>query len=255
MGDDATLVNVDSRRPQPNPGFPRAKLVDRRDVSEDLIVIKLEPEEGPFKFKPGQYCTLGLDGIERAYSIASAPHEPWLEIFVELVPEGGLTPRIFRMQVGDCISVRPRAKGLFTMDQRVHHHFMLATVTGVAPSISMLRSCNLEGVQDHKFYVLLGASYQDELTYEEELTALAARHPNLLEFIPTVSRPNEERNAAWHGAKGRVNAIAEQYLNRFELPQDDTLIYACGHPGMIEAVKETFVPQGWMFKEERFWKE
>lgn len=255
MAEDATLVNVESPRPQPNPGFPTAELVERRDVSEDLMVIKLVPENGPFKFKPGQYCTLGLDGIERAYSIASAPHEPWVEIFVELVPEGELTPRMFRMRVGDRISIRPRAKGLFTIDQRVHHHFMLATVTGVAPSISMLRSCNLEGVQDHKFYVLLGASYQDELTYDEELAALASSHPNLLEFVPTVSRPNEERNADWQGAKGRVNAIAENYLNRFELPQDDTLIYACGHPGMIEAVKETFVPQGWMFKEERFWKE
>ena len=255
MAEDATLVNVEEPRPQPNPGFPTATLVDRRDVSEDLMVIKLEPEEGPFKFKAGQYCTLGLDGIERAYSIASAPHEPWLEIFVELVPEGDLTPILFRMQIGDRISVRPRAKGLFTLDQRVHHHFMVSTVTGVAPSISMLRACHLEGVQDHKFYVLLGASYQDELTYDKELTALAVAQPNLLEFVPTVSRPTEERNTSWEGAKGRVNAIAEEYLHRFELPQDDTLIYACGHPGMIGAVKKIVVPQGWMFKEERFWKE
>ena len=198
---------------------------------------------------------MGLDGIERAYSIASAPHEPFVEIFVELVPEGGLTPLMFRMQIGDSISIRPRAKGLFTMDQRVHHHFMVSTVTGVAPSISMLRHCNLEGIQDHKFYILLGASYQDELTYDEELNALEKSHPNLLEFVPTVSRPNEERNATWQGAKGRVNAIVEEYLNRSELPQDDTMVYACGHPGMIEAVKELVVPQGWMFIEERFWKE
>ncbi len=255
MVEDATLINVEGSRPQPNPEFPTATLVDRRDVSEDLIVIKLQPDEGPFKFKPGQYCTLGLDGIERAYSIASAPHEPWLEIFVELVPEGELTPRMFRMEIGDRISIRPRAKGLFTLDQRVHHHFMVSTVTGVAPSISMLRNCYLEGTQDHKFYVLLGASYEDELAYDVELAALADTHPHLLEFVPTVSRPNEERNADWQGAKGRVNAITEEYLNRFELPQDDTLIYACGHPGMIEGVREIVVPQGWMFKEERFWKE
>ena len=56
------------------------------------MVIKLEPEEELFKFKAGQYCTLGLDGIERAYSIVSAPYEPCLEIFVELVPDGALTP-------------------------------------------------------------------------------------------------------------------------------------------------------------------
>ena len=132
---------------------------------------------------------------------------------------------------------------------------MAATVTGVAPSISMLRSCHLESAPGHKFYVLLGASYADELTYEEELAGLAAIHPDLLEFVPTVSRPNEPRNAGWEGAKGRVNVIFDEYLRKFDLPQDDSMIYTCGHPGMINAVKEQVVPQGWMFKEERFWKE
>ena len=195
MVEDVTLAELEIPRAQPNPGWPRAVLVERRDITDDLWVIRLEPEDGPFKFRPGQYCTLGLDGIERAYSIASAPHEPFLEIFVELVPDGELTPLMHKMKVGDAMSIRPRPKGLFTMENRVHHHFMVATVTGVAPSISMLRSSHLEGGKDHKFYLLLGASYQDELTYDKELGALAITHPELLEFVPTVSRPNEERNA------------------------------------------------------------
>ena len=62
--------------------LPQARLVYRRDVTEDLMVIKLEPVDGPFSFKPGQYCTLGKEGVERAYSIVSAPYEPELEIFV-----------------------------------------------------------------------------------------------------------------------------------------------------------------------------
>jgi ferredoxin-NADP reductase len=250
-----TGARLKTPRAQPNPGWSKAVLTERRDVTEDLWVIRLEPEEGPFRFKPGQYCTLGLNGIERAYSIASAPHEPFLEIFVELVPDGELTPLMHKMEIGDAMSIRPRPKGLFTLEERVHHHFMVATVTGVAPSISMLRSFHMEGLQGHRFYVLLGASYQDELTYGQELSDLAITHPELLEFVPTVSRPNEERNAGWQGAKGRVNAIVDEYLEKFDLPQDDTMVYTCGHPGMIEDVRRRVVPEGWMFKEERFWKE
>ena len=119
----------------------------------------------------------------------------------------------------------------------------------------MLRSCLLEGVRGHKFYVILGASYSDELTYGQELAGIAAKRPDLLEFVPTVSRPNEARNAGWQGAKGRANTIVEEYLEKFNLPQDDTMLYACGHPGMIEDVKQKVVSKGWMFKEERFWKE
>lgn len=235
--------------------LPTAKLVDRSDITSDLMIIKLEPQEETFGFKPGQYCTLGLEGIERAYSIVSAPHEPLLEIFVELVPDGELTPRLWKMKEGDSVSIRPRAKGLFLLDRKVHHHFMLATVTGVAPYLSMIRSYIHEGEEGHKFYVLLGASYADELTYDKELAEMAAQHPYDITFVPTVSRPCEERNAAWQGAKGRVNTIAEDYLETFELPMDDTRIYTCGHPGMIEDMKAKMPPKGWKFTEERFWKQ
>ena len=244
----------------PNPMFPRAKLVERVDVTDELMVIRLEPEgDGVFNFKPGQYCTLGLGRIERAYSIASAPHENFLEIFVELVPDGELTPLMWRLKPGDYMSVRPRPKGIFTMDQKVRHHFMLTTVTGVAPSISMVRNYlhlgGHQGGEDKVFYILLGASYYDELTYDEELGRLAEKHPESVKFVPTVSRPEHPRNAGWTGAKGRVNVIAQEYLEKYRLPQDDTMVYGCGHPGMIEDMKATLPGQGWKFKEERFWKE
>lgn len=238
----------------PNSAFPRAKLVERRDITPDLMVIKLEPEQSPFDFKPGQYCTLGLGKLERAYSIVSAPHEPLLEIFVELIPEGELTPLMWQLKVGDHMSIRPKAKGIFTMDQQTHHHFMVATVTGVAPFVNMIRSYLHCGGQDHRFYLLLGASFQDELVYDVELNRVANERPDCVQFVPTVSRPDEARNAGWRGAKGRVNLIAEEYLEIFNPPQEDTVVYACGHPGMIAGLKTRISPKDWKFKEERFWK-
>ncbi|MDA0263200.1 MAG: FAD-binding oxidoreductase [Chloroflexi bacterium] len=244
----------------PNPAFPTGKLVDRRDVTEDLMVIKLEVSEN-FNFKPGQYCTLGLGKIERAYSIVSAPYEKYLEIFVELVPDGELTPKMFALEIGDKMSVRPRAKGIFTLDPKMHHHFMLSTVTGVAPSVSIVRQYlhDLESGdganKGHVFYIMYGASYVDELTYDVEFQDLAEKHPDIVKFVPTISRPTEARNDGWEGVTGRVNTIAEEYLAKFGLPKDDTKVYACGHPGMIEEMKEKLPPQGWNFIEERFWKE
>ena len=238
----------------PNPAFPTATLVERQDLTEDLMVIKLEPS-GPFNFKPGQYCTLGLGKIERAYSIVSAPYEKYLEIFVELVPDGELTPLMWDLNIGDRMSVRPRAKGLFLMDQKMHHHYMLSTVTGLAPSASIVRQYLHDGVDEgHVFYIMYGASYIDELTYDVEFNELAKKYPETVKFVPTISRPTEARNAGWEGATGRVNTIAEEYLEKFDLPKNDTKVYACGHPGMIEDVKGKLLPNGWNFIEERFWK-
>ena len=101
----------------------------------------------------------------------------------------------------------------------------------------------------------MGASYVDEFVYDKELSELAAEHPDLVTFVPTISRPDEERNAEWTGEKGRVNEIVEKYAEEFGLGTEDTLVYACGHPGMIEDVKDRMLPKGYAVEEERFWKE
>src|SRR5207237_988898 len=104
----------------------------------DLAVVRLQPEI-PYAFTPGQYCTIGLDGVERPYSIVSSPHEPFLELFLELVQHGELTPKLWTLRVGDAVSLRPRPKGVFTLEEKFPVHLMVATVTGIAPFVSILR--------------------------------------------------------------------------------------------------------------------
>jgi ferredoxin--NADP+ reductase len=95
----------------------------------------------------------------------------------------------------------------------------------------------------------------EEFTYQEELEALAASHPDTVVYVPTVSRPTDVKNAAWTGVKGRVNTLVEEYVDRYGLNSDSTLVYACGHPGMIEDVNERLNPRGFKVKEERYWKQ
>ena len=132
---------------------------------------------------------------------------------------------------------------------------MVATVTGVVPYISIIREYLHDGREGHHFHVLQGASYEDEFTYGEELNRLAAEHPDLITYVPTFSRPQEGRNEGWSGRTGRVNDIVECYVEKQGLEPDATLVYACGHPGMIENVKNRFLPRGFKVEEERFWKE
>ena len=236
------------------PELPQATVTKRKDLSDELMLLWLAPDT-PFTFKPGQYCTIGLEKIERAYSIVSGPHEPAIELFVELVPDGPLSTRLWRLHEGDKVSIRPRAKGLFLMDQKYTNHFMVSTVTGIVPFVSIVRSYLHRGDEGHHFYILQGASYLDEFGYKEELESLASSHPNAITYVPTVSRPQEERNLGWTGATGRVNLIAEEYLDKFGLSSESTLVYACGHPGMIEDVKARLTPKGYKVAEERFWKQ
>lgn len=228
----------------------------REDHTPELWKVWIEKPEG-YSFKPGQYCTIGSDGIERAYSIVSAPHESTLELFVELVPppDGVLTPILHQLYPGDRVTIRPRAKGLFTFKPDKPNHLLVATVTGIVPYISYLRDYVYHGRKGHRFYVLQGASYADEFVYDDEMNRLASDHPDLIEYVPTVSRPDEAANQEWTGQKGRVNLIVERYADAFELTPEDTLVYACGHPAMIEDIKERLRPKGFEVEEERYWKE
>ena len=139
--------------------FMWAKLTKREQLTDDLWKMWLQPEE-KFDFKPGQYCTIGTGGIERAYSIASSPDEDQIELFVELVPppDGNLTPLLNDLKVGEAVTIRPRAKGIFVMKPDFKNHVMVGTVTGIAPYVSMLRKHISDPyLKESNFYVLEGA--------------------------------------------------------------------------------------------------
>ena len=93
--------------------FTTCEITRRIDLTEDLWKIWLKPAQS-FDFKPGQYCTIGAEGIERPYSIASSPDEAEIELFIELVPppDGNLTPVLFDLSVGTRVDVAPSSEGV-----------------------------------------------------------------------------------------------------------------------------------------------
>ena len=242
-----------------------AKVVERRDLSEDLWLIKVDPG-GPFKFVAGQYATLGVDvegkRIERAYSIVSSPYEEMLEFFVELVPQGALTPHLYKLQVGDTMSCRKIAKGRFTLDLRSgkKHHLLLATVTGLAPYVSYVRTLYKDWKEgnspmpgDHKLYCIQGGSRSWEFGYRDEMEKFAAEAP-WFKYVATVSRPWEDPN--WRGETGRVDDLIRKYAATWNLDPAETVGYLCGHPNMVENGRGILQRAGWkkdaMFEEVYF---
>lgn len=253
---DWRAVDLSKLRVKRSPKMSEVKILRKVDITSDLMLAWIEKPEG-FVFKAGQYCTIGSGGIERAYSIVSAPHEDDIELFLELVPppEGNLTPKLWELEPGDTLSIRPRAKGIFTFKPDFPNQFLVSTVTGVVPYISFIRDYLNRGLKGHHFHVLQGASYFEEFTYKDELERYAQEFPELVTYVPTVSRPKEKGNRAWTGTTGRVNDIVENYVEKYKLTPDKTLVYACGHPGMIENVKERLIPKDFRVEEERFWKQ
>ncbi len=221
--------------------FYRAHITNREEFSSDLWKIRIDPG-GEFQFVAGQYATLGVRTsdklIERAYSIVSSPYEKELEIFIELVPQGELTPQLHKVQVGGEVTLRKIAKGRFMLDLKSGHknHLLLCTVTGVAPFVSYARTLHKDWKEnrfpaDIHLYMINGASRSWEFGYREELERIAAEVP-WLTYVPTISRPWEDPQ--WKGETGRVEDIIRKYSDQWGLTGADTTGYLCGHPEMIE---------------------
>lgn len=243
--------------------FLRARITRRTDFAPDLWSIRVKPE-GEFKFVPGQYATLGIDGperrLERPFSMASSPHEEEIEFFLELVQDGKFSPPIFHLQRGDELWLRRSAKGRFVLDLASgrSNHLLVATVTGVAPFVSFARFLHHEWKQDrfkseHTLFLIDGASRSWELGYCEELQEIAEEVP-WLNYVPTVSRPWEDTN--WRGEAGRVDDVLRKYVDLWKLQSSNTIAYLCGHPEMVEHSKGILTRIGFSkasLKEEVYW--
>lgn len=254
--------------PQPTPPGDKhyiAKVLERKDLSEDLWLIRVDPG-GPFSFKAGQYATLGVDHdgkrIERAYSIVSSPYEDGLEFFIELVPQGELTPHLYKLHVGDTMLCRKISKGRFTLDLKSGrtNHLLLATVTGLAPFVSYVRtlykdwkSGSSEMPGNHKLFCIQGGSRSWEFGYRDEMEKIAAEVP-WFEYVTTISRPWEDTQ--WSGQTGRVDDLVRHYTTQWGLKPTETTGYLCGHPNMVENCRGILQRAGWqkgsMFEEVYF---
>lgn len=97
------------------------------------------------RFENGQFLMLGLQAgekrIVRAYSIASANYEEYLEFYSIKVPGGALTSRLQNIREGSPILISSKPTGTLVLrDLRPGKRLLLlATGTGVAPFMSILK--------------------------------------------------------------------------------------------------------------------
>lgn len=143
---------------------------------------------------------LGLPGearpILRAYSIASPAYADELEFLSIKTPHGALTSRLQRIKVGDGIYLGRKSTGTLVADalKPGKRLFLLATGTGLAPFLSLIRDAE---IYDRFAQVVVVHSVRQvsDLAYRDELNGLLAGDPLVqdqalvqLSYVPTVTR-------------------------------------------------------------------
>jgi ferredoxin--NADP+ reductase len=182
--------------------------------------------------------------VRRSYSLASAPGAP-LEFYLAEVSGGAFTPALFKLEVEDPVWVEPKPQGFFTLEwvPAAEELWMVATGTGLAPFISMLRSGE-PLTRFSRVVVVHGVRQSDHLGYADELAALSRAHAGRLIWVPVVSR---ERTAALplHGRITDVLSSGElEHRVELELAPARSHVMLCGNPAMIDEVQTLLEARG-----------
>ncbi len=251
-----------------NPAIYNATVGERHEIHSQLMILRVRPENALLPFAPGQFAVLGLRGeeprvfdsgaqaeevapdtlIRRAYSIASSSAErQYIEFYINVVTTGQLTPRLFALRPGSRLFLAPKSSGLFTLDRVAPKKpvMLIATGTGLAPYMSMLRTFLLQE-PERKFIVVQGARHSCDLGYRAELESLARLRPNLT-YIPSITRP--EQDPHFRGPTGRVQTLLDrgivEELAGISLDPRVMDVFLCGNPDMIKETQELLQRRGY----------
>ncbi len=198
-----------------------SRILENRQISDSSGILSFSRE---FRFKAGQVVGITTEpGLpKRLYSISSAEMNENIEILYKVIPEGELTPKLNKLNPGDLLYVTPPF-GSFTSGN--YPSCFIATGTGLAPFLSMIRSGN------ENCKLLLHGSRDIEDFYEAEYlqTELGRR------YVQCYTGKKD-----FSDFRGRVTA----YIRNTSELDPDFIYYLCGSAEMVVETREVLIGKG-----------
>jgi|TARA_B100001287_G_C22574034_1_gene477676 ferredoxin--NADP+ reductase len=149
------------------------KVIETKHWSDKTFTFKTTRKPG-MRFKNGEFVMMGLKhegkNILRAYSVASANHEEYLEWLSIKVQDGELTSKLQNLKVGDEVIMNDKATGTLVIDylKPGRNLYLVSTGTGLAPFLSIINDPETYENFD-KVILTHTVQHPDELVYREEL--------------------------------------------------------------------------------------
>ncbi|HEX4684433.1 MAG TPA: ferredoxin reductase [Gemmatimonadaceae bacterium] len=223
-----------------------ASVVGVRDETPHARTLVLDVPEWP-GHRPGQHVDVRLvaeDGYEaqRSYSIASATDDARIELTIERLDDGEVSPYLCDvLHAGDKLELRGPIGGYFVWT--IAHGGPLVLIgggSGIVPLMAMLRHrarAESAGGTPVPVRLLYSARAWEDVIYRDELRALGQRPGVGVSFTLTRNAP-----AGWSGHRRRVDRAM---LGEIVWPSSDTpLVYVCGPTPFTESVATLLVDLG-----------
>ena len=223
------------------------QLTEVRDVIVETPRVKsllLKADNWPGHL-PGQRVDIRLtadDGYQaqRSYSLASPPEEELLELTVERVTDGEVSPYLLdELRVGDRLELRGPIGGYFVWEARLGGPLQLvAGGSGIVPLMAMLLHRAASGSHVPARLLYSSRTYED-IIYREALDRLAGADTDFrIAYTLTRAQP-----PGWTGYGRRIDG---ELLGEVTWPaEEQARAYICGPTPFVEVAASTLLGLGY----------
>jgi ferredoxin-NADP reductase len=221
---EATIERIEQRTPRVVSVFLRAPLPPRE--AGQHVDVRLTAADGY--------------SAQRSYSIASAPESDAIELAIERLDDGEVSPYFHEVaRAGDTIEVRGPIGGHFVW--RVADGgpvLLVAGGSGVAPLLAMVRH-RTTAASDVPMLLAYSARTWDALIDRDELLDLSDRDPGF-SFVVSTTREARRRPGDYDRRFDRA-ALGDVLRRWAKVPRS---VYVCGSTLFVEAVAGALVQEG-----------
>jgi ferredoxin-NADP reductase len=197
------------------------------------------------RYEAGQHVDIRLtapDGYQaqRSYSIASAPGAPSVELAIERLEEGEVSPYFHEIaQPGDAFEIRGPIGGHFIWRAQDGGPFLLVGGgSGVVPLMAMARH-RAKVAPETSALLVYSARTWDEVIYRDELLRLEEGDRN---FALTLTTTREPRHRSQDFDRRLDRALLREILAGWR--RAPRHVYVCASNAFVEAVTSALVLDG-----------
>ena len=211
--------------------------------NETLFSFKTTRDPG-LRFRNGHFVMIGLEvegrPLMRAYSIASANYDEYLEFFSIKVQHGPLTSRLQHLKEGDPVLVSRKPVGTLVIDDLLpgQRLYLFSSGTGLAPFLSIIKDPDTYD-RFEQIVLVHGVRYVSELAYADFITRELPDHEFLGEnvrkkliYYPTVTRQSFHHQGRLTHLIENGKLFADLGLPPLDPAQDRAMI--CGSAWLLK---------------------
>lgn len=204
-----------------------ATVIHKDIITKDILLLRVEAS---LSWRAGQFITIWKDNnVGRPYSIASLPHDGYLEFYIKRHNQGTVSEWLFHdINVGESLKISDATGNCFYSESMSQKPILLiGSGTGLAPLIGIIKDAVMQG-HSKDINLFLSNKHFDQTYLHTELEAISTANP-CFRFWSILQ--NEEQS-------GFITGDLKSIVSKQHSDLKNWCVFLCGAPSLVQSLQK-----------------